>query len=258
MAKILAFSVFFMSFLIAGAQSPLTVSESDVRADLLKSFTSPYLVHRWEIYEDTIDAWKHWDVADNYSFGPDRGNITMITDLQSLHPYFRDKVLELIRQCKMKGIQLAIVETYRTPAKQSEYKMKGRRYTKAGPGQSKHQYGLAVDVVPMIDSVPQWKSVALWRKIGVIGEKLGMTWGGRWRRIYDPGHFEWTGGLGVHSLAQGVFPAIPKPENYPCLEEDMKELQRHWKAWQIQQAEVARRAEVKSPSLKSSGNGAGN
>jgi hypothetical protein len=243
MAKIITFSIVCLSFFSGLGQAqhvPFTTNEADQRKDFTTHFTSPFEVHRWEIFEDTIDAWKRWDIVDNYEFGPDRGNIAMITDLQSLHPYFRDKVLELIRLCKLKGIELAIVETYRTPTKQNEFKAKGRKYTRVGPGRSKHQYGLAVDVVPVINSKPQWRNIALWRKVGVVGERLGMVWGGRWRRLFDPGHFEWTGGLDTYALAKGNFPTIPKGELYPCLEEDLKELQRHWKAWQIQQSEVAR------------------
>ena len=111
---------------------------------------------------------------------------------------------------------------------------------------TKHQYGLAIDVVPVIDSKPQWRNIALWRRVGVIGERLGMQWGGRWRRLFDPGHFEWTGGLDTRTLAQGTFPPIPQAEHYPCLEEDLKALQRHWKAWQIQQSEIARQVTRKS------------
>ncbi len=118
----------------------------------------------------------------------------------------------------------------------------GRRYTRSKAGHSKHQYGLAVDIVPVIDSVAQWNNIVLWRKVGVMGERLGLRWGGRWRHLFDPGHFEWTGGYGTHSLAQGIFPPIPKSVLYPCIEEDLKELQRHWKSWEVEQAAVARKA----------------
>jgi peptidoglycan L-alanyl-D-glutamate endopeptidase CwlK len=225
----------------AAQQVPLASEESEVRLERLTSFSQPVDFRFWEIVEDTADQWREWDMVDNYSFGINRGSLSMISDLESLHPYFRDKVLALIRECKAKGIHLAVVETYRTPAKQNEYKTMGRRYTRAKAGQSKHQYGLAVDVVPMIDSIPQWRNTRLWRKIGPIGERLGLRWGGRWRKLYDPAHFEWTGGLMAADLNKGKFPAIPRPQDYPCLEEDLKELRRHWKAWQVEQEVVAKR-----------------
>lgn len=218
---------------------PLSSDEQGFRNERLEHFSQPVELRRWEIAQDTADEWREWEVVDNYSFGINRGSLSMIADLESLHPYFRDKVLEMIRICRSKGIELAVVETYRTHAKQTEYKKMGRRYTRSKAGHSKHQYGLAVDIVPIIDSIPQWKNVRLWRKIGPIGEHLGLRWGGRWSRLYDPGHFEWTGGLLATDLARGHFPSIPHPEQYPCLDEDLKELRRHWKAWETEQSVIA-------------------
>lgn len=243
MARI--FWVSIVCILIAGSsvaqQAPLSDDESEARQVRLSSFSQEVDFRMWEIADDTVDQWKDWDMVDNYSFGINRGTISMINDLESLHPYFRDRMLELIRICKAKGIELALVETYRTPTKQAEYRKMGRRFTRTKAGQSKHQYGLAADVVPVVNGVPQWKNYKLWRKIGPIGERLGLRWGGRWSRLYDPCHFEWTGGAIAANLARGKFPAVPKPQNYPCLEEDLKELRRHWKAWESEQATVALR-----------------
>lgn len=186
---------------------------------------------------DTISAWKSWSLVENNTFGKNRGDLQMITDVNALHPYFRDRILDLIEQCKAKGIELAFVETYRTHAKQNEYKSMGKKYTRSGGGKSKHQYGLAVDVVPIVDGEAQWDNLALWRKIGVIGEKLGLRWGGRWRHPYDPGHFEWTGGLNTAALSAGYKPYIAKEKDlYPCLEEDLRLLRKYWKEWETAQA----------------------
>lgn len=191
-------------------------------------------------FTDPTDAWKSWSFVENYSFGKDRGAMPMITDLNALHPYFRDKILELIADCKAQGIELAVVESYRTHAKQHEYKVMGRKYTSSGAGRSKHQYGLAVDVVPVIDSAAVWDNTAVWKKIGFAGEKLGLRWGGRWRRPFDPGHFEWTGGLTSYNLAQGLLPTVPV-KDYPCLEEDIKLLRDHWKEWETSQSAWTRK-----------------
>ncbi len=187
----------------------------------------------------TIDTvgWKNWLLVENNTFGRNRGDMQMITDVNALHPYFRDRVLDLIENCKAKGIELAFVETYRTHAKQNEYKGMGKKYTRSGGGKSKHQYGLAVDVVPIVDGVAQWDNKALWTKVGVIGEKLGLRWGGRWRHPFDPGHFEWTGGLNTTALSAGLKPYIVKEKDlYPCLEEDLMLLRKYWKEWETTQA----------------------
>ena len=190
---------------------------------------------------DTSEAWLKWETVTNYTFGKDRGSIAMITELNSLHPYFRDQIIELIKQCKAKGIELAVVEAYRTPSKQNEYRSMGKKYTRSAGGYSKHQYGLAIDVVPIVDSIAVWDNLALWKKVGTTGEKLGLRWGGRWRHPYDPGHFEWTNGLSAYQLAQGLFPPAPKQEQYPCMEEDLKHLTAYWKAWETEQSAISRK-----------------
>lgn len=193
------------------------------------------------VNELPAETWREWNTVENYTFGKDRGSLPMIADLEALHPFFRDKIVQLISICESKGITLAIVETYRTHAKQNEYKAMGRKYTRSGGGHSKHQYGLAIDVVPLVDSVARWDDYRLWKKIGMVGEQLGLRWGGRWRNPYDPGHFEWTGGLSSYHLAAGMMPNVPKNYLNPCLDEDLVELTEAWKAWEIEQATIARK-----------------
>lgn len=192
------------------------------------------------IVMDTVNAWQNWRTIKNYTFGKDRGELPMIVELDALHPYFRDKVRQLINACQAQGIELAVVESYRTHAKQHEYKSMGAKYTRSGAGKSKHQYGLAVDLVPIVDSVAVWDNVALWKKIGITGEKLGLRWGGRWKKPYDPGHFEWTGGVTTVQLSKGLQPDISK-DLYPCMEEDLRILQRYWKEWELSQSSFARK-----------------
>jgi hypothetical protein len=194
------------------------------------------------VFEDTLAGWRNWKTVGNYTFDKNRGDIPMISDLNSLHPYFRDRIIELISRCKAKGIELAVVEGYRTRAKQSEYQNMGKKYTRTGAGKSKHQYGLAVDVVPIVNGKAQWHNKALWLKVGVVGEKLGLRWGGRWRRLYDPGHFEWTGGLEQQELAAGKTPVIPKQEErYPCLSYDLNLLKKFWENLEAEQSGIARK-----------------
>lgn len=192
----------------------------------------------------SANAWKKWRIVENYSYGKNRGSLPMIADTEALHPFFRDKVRELIRLCEAAGITLAVVESYRTPAKQAEYYAMGSKYTSSPGGKSRHQYGLAVDVVPIVDSVAVWNNARLWRKIGLAGERLGLRWGGRWRVLYDPGHFEWSGGLTQRDLAQGRVPEIPSSFSgrYPHLEEDLRRLQAYWKAWEVEQSAIANRS----------------
>ena len=161
MARILLLLVVCIHFSLSQAQTvPLLSEEIERRESWMGPFSQPVQLRRWEMVADTVEGWKEWEMVENFSFGINRGTMTMITDLESLHPYFRDKVIELIRVCKSKGITLAVVETYRTRAKQNEYKSMGRRYTRSKPGKSKHQYGMAVDVVPMVASPDRARAMA--------------------------------------------------------------------------------------------------
>lgn len=69
--------------------------------------------------------------------------------------------------------------------------------TKARPGDSYHNWGLAFDFVVVAGKVPSWDARLDWNKnglwdykeVGEIGKKIGLTWGGDWG--WDSGHFEW-------------------------------------------------------------------
>lgn len=113
----------------------------------------------------------------------------IVNDTSLLVPEFKSQVAAFLSDCQRRGIKLVVLETWRTPERQEVLKNKGRS-TLSG-GHSKHQHCLAIDVVPVDGNRFRWKDKKLWAKIGKIGEKHGMLWGGKWRKLYDPGHFEY-------------------------------------------------------------------
>ena len=55
---------------------------------------------------------------------------------------------------------------------------------------SKHIHGEAIDLVPTKAGRYWWAAPdAVWKRMGEIGEKHGLTWGGRWKNTDCP-HFE--------------------------------------------------------------------
>jgi peptidoglycan L-alanyl-D-glutamate endopeptidase CwlK len=57
--------------------------------------------------------------------------------------------------------------------------------TKAGPGQSYHNYGMAWDAVPLRNGEAVWgdkepADAKLWAEYGRIARECGMKWGGDW------------------------------------------------------------------------------
>lgn len=107
----------------------------------------------------------------------------------------------------IKGDVLRILEAIRTPARQDELYRQGRTeggsiVTKAQAYRSYHQWGCAVDLVftrygyePFtVDGVLyDFDSPASWLRTGVpqFLEIEGLTWGGRWRDLSDPSHFQY-------------------------------------------------------------------
>lgn len=113
----------------------------------------------------------------------------IVRELHILHPTFRNRVVMLIHECRKQGIELMVVETYRSPERQDV--MKRRKLSGLSGGYSKHQHYLAVDVVPIVNGKTTWHNKYLWKRIGQIGESQGLRWGGRWKSLRDYCHFEY-------------------------------------------------------------------
>lgn len=116
--------------------------------------------------------------------------------LDDLDPRFKPLAIELIARLVEARIPVLIVDTLRTPAEHAINLAAGTSQV----ARSKHLDGLAIDLVPyeLYTLAPggdklMWQADhPIWRRIGLIGEALGLRWGGRWQSLRDPGHFEWV------------------------------------------------------------------
>lgn len=108
----------------------------------------------------------------------------MSRDLNDLRPEVRPQVDAFLEQAKQDGIDLVVTCTLRSFEEQAALYAQGRTtpgriVTRAQPGASAHNYGLAVDVVPIINGKPQWKAEdPVWDKVGEIGQTAGLKWYG--------------------------------------------------------------------------------
>jgi peptidoglycan L-alanyl-D-glutamate endopeptidase CwlK len=96
-----------------------------------------------------------------------------------------DRAIDLINTARNDGYPLVITSSTRTAQQQQSLVRTGRSRTL----QSKHLLGLAFDVDLVgwnRDAVPEW----FWQYLGPLGERFGLTWGGRWISFRDVGHFE--------------------------------------------------------------------
>jgi len=134
------------------------------------------------------------------------------------------RALEFVHRCKVAGLDMLVTCTYRDAEAQAALYAQGRTkpgriVTNARPGESMHQYRVALDVVPMrhgklvwgtsgngIDDDPTDDDIddlELWQRIAVIGESCGLEWAGRWKRFRELPHFQFTGGLTLDDFKAG-------------------------------------------------------
>lgn len=112
-----------------------------------------------------------------------------------LHPDFSSRLLLAFKIMREQhGYEMALLEGYRSPARQDELADKGGHVTNARAFQSWHQYGLAADCAfwrdgkLVISEKDPW-AMRGYQLYGEVTEQLGMTWGGRWKMM-DFGHTE--------------------------------------------------------------------
>ncbi|WP_312078332.1 M15 family metallopeptidase [Chryseobacterium sp.] len=122
-----------------------------------------------------------------------------------LHPDVRKEVAEIVNECNaaLTGrAQMRIAQGYRTFDEQTKLFNQKPKVTNAKAGQSIHNYGLAVDIVLIIDgktaswdTAKDWDNdkVADWKECVSIFKKYGWDWGGDWKSFKDMPHFEKKG-----------------------------------------------------------------
>lgn len=118
----------------------------------------------------------------------------MNRSLDALSPRFKPLAIELLARLTEAGVPVAIIQTSRTPEEHAANLAKGVSWTQ----HSKHLDGDAIDICPYEifaltgGAKLAWDaSLPVWQKVGPIGEKLGLRWGGRWQQK-DMGHFEYV------------------------------------------------------------------
>ena len=123
--------------------------------------------------------------------------------LTDLHPQMQPLVTRFLANARAAGIDLLVTCTYRSNEEQAALyaigrTKPGRIVTNAKPGRSTHNNtlngkpaALAVDVVPLRDGKPVWSaSDPVWKRVGEIGEKVGLEWAGRWTTFREYPHFQ--------------------------------------------------------------------
>ncbi len=147
--------------------------------------------------------------------------------LAQINPQMANRVRLMAADLRAQGINIIVTSGLRTHAQQTALYAQGREslsrvnelrrqagwgpisanenrstVTNARAGSSLHNYGLAVDVVPLgANGQPNWNvGNDVWQRIGAAGKRQGMEWGGDFQSIVDRPHFQMTGGRSVSDL----------------------------------------------------------
>lgn len=116
--------------------------------------------------------------------------------ISGLYPPFEAKIEALLIAARAHGMEVGLFEGFRSWEKQAQIFAQGRTkpgkvVTKAPPGHSWHNFGLAADVVFRAKGKWSWAESHPWSRLGALGKELGLEWGGDWKRFPDRPHFEW-------------------------------------------------------------------
>jgi len=155
-------------------------------------------------------------------------DLITIYRIQQMHPKVRNEVLQAYRHVNDKllgkGVRLRFAYTYRSLTEQAALYAQGRtkpgnKVTNAKAGQSIHNYGLAFDIVLLLDKnndgifeTASWSvvadndkdGIADWMEVVKYFKSIGWVWGGDWRSFPDMPHFEKTFGYNWQGLQNTV------------------------------------------------------
>jgi len=102
--------------------------------------------------------------------------------LDDLTADFRTYVDPWLADCLAAEIDILVTCTYRPMEDQAVLYAQGRTtpgriVTNAKPGQSAHNYRLALDVVPLVHGKPDWSGDSpLWQQLAGLGQARGLDW----------------------------------------------------------------------------------
>lgn len=136
-------------------------------------------------------------------------------DISYLREDVRVNVETFLRLCKEAGLNVLITETVRDKAYQ-EYCVAQGWASKTATTPSFHavNVGLAFDFCKNVKD-HEYGDADFFKKVSIIGKKVGFSWGGDWKSFVDRTHFQWDDNKKYTTkmvLAGEYPPSMPKYE----------------------------------------------
>lgn len=122
--------------------------------------------------------------------------------LGDIYPGLAAIVRQMDVMLEQEGITFRVTQGLRSWADQAKIYAQGRTapgtiVSNAPPGYSYHQFGTAIDVVPLVANSPDWNiEHPSWPRIVAVGMSLGLQSGSQWQHPDWP-HFQMTGSFPV-------------------------------------------------------------
>lgn len=111
-------------------------------------------------------------------------------DPRHLHPRFRPVYLAVLDDVEHAGLPFEPFELWRSPERQA-WALQAQT-TMLDQWQSRHQHGLACDLVGRVNGKWSWDESLPWGELGRIYDRHGLTGGHRWGWDFPHGEFDLT------------------------------------------------------------------
>lgn len=117
----------------------------------------------------------------------------------SIQPLVFRTAQKVLKEMGKMGYDVMVYQGYRSIEEQDALYAQGRtkpgaKVTNARGGDSFHNYGVAIDIVFVVNGKPSWSNNHAWKTLGNVGKKHGFEWGGDWTDFPDRPHFQMTMG----------------------------------------------------------------
>jgi peptidoglycan L-alanyl-D-glutamate endopeptidase CwlK len=137
-----------------------------------------------------------------------------IESLSGLNKKFRAKLEAFLHAAQpiaeKHGITIEVISGLRSWQQQAALYAQGRTkpgpiVTKARPGSSWHNYGLAADLGlfangKYLDAAVPTKAHRIYKELGALAATMGIEWAGNWKSFPEGPHFQWTAGQSLAAL----------------------------------------------------------